>query len=78
MDEFDETIQHTINLLNMAGINLMDLPPHLRKRTLEIEEEMTVARNKGDLEWFYELIDEWRYIFMTREELKKDGARRSP
>ena len=73
MDKFDKAIQHTIMLLNMAEIDMMDLPPYLRKRTLEIEEEMTVARNRGDLEWFHELIDEWRYIFMCREELKKDG-----
>ena len=70
MNKFDETIQHTIKLLNLAELNLMDLPPNLRRRTLELEEEMPVAQTEGDLERFYELIDEWRYIFMTREELR--------
>ena len=64
MVNYDKHIANTIHILNLAEVNLMEISENGRKRSLDLEFEITEAANKGDTEKFFKLLDEWRDILM--------------
>ena len=68
MVDYDLFMGNTIRILNLAGVDLMDIPERDRCRTLDLEQEITVAANNGDTERFMTSLDEWRSILMIEEE----------
>ena len=64
MDNYDKHIANTIHILNLAEVNIMEISENGRKRSLDLEFEITEAANKEDTEKFFSLLDEWRDILM--------------
>ncbi|MBW1888225.1 MAG: hypothetical protein JRI52_07745 [Deltaproteobacteria bacterium] len=64
MINYEKQIANTIHILNLAEVNIMEISENGRKRSLDLEFEITEAANKGDEEKFFRLLDEWREILM--------------
>lgn len=64
MGNYDKHIANTIHVLNLAEVNIMEISENGRKRSLDLEFEITEAANNGDSEKFFRLLDEWREILM--------------
>ena len=64
MVDYEKHIANTIHILNLAEVNIMEISERGRKRSLDLEFEITEAANKGDTEKFFRLLDEWRGILM--------------
>ena len=64
MVNYEKHIANTIHILNLAEVNIMEISERGRKRSLDLEFEITEAANKGDTEKFFRLLDEWRGILM--------------
>ncbi len=64
MANYDKHIANTIHILNLAEVNIMEISENGRKRSLDLEFEITEAANKEDTEKFFSLLDEWRDILM--------------
>lgn len=64
MVNYEKHIKNTIYILNLAEINLMEISEKGRKRSLDLEFEITEAANNGNSEKFFRLLDEWRDILM--------------
>ena len=62
MVEYDLFMGNAIQILNLAGVDLMDVSEMDRSRTLDLELEITEAANSGDTEKFLASLDEWRFI----------------
>ena len=68
MMDYDRFMENAIQILNGAGVNLMDFSEIDRSRTLDLELEITKAANSGDTDRFLTSLDAWRYILMGGEE----------
>ncbi len=64
MVNYEKQIANTIHILNLAEVNIMAISEDGRKRSLDLEFEITEAANKEDTEKFFSLLDEWRDILM--------------
>ena len=64
MVNYEKHIANTIHILNLAEVNLMEISENGRKRSLDLEFEITEAANSEDSEKFFNLLDEWRGILM--------------
>jgi hypothetical protein len=65
---FDHEIDRTIFEFNEklgSNYTMKDIPPCFTHRTLEIEESFTEAANRGDIEVFRELLNQWRMAWLT-------------
>ncbi len=71
MVDHDRYIEDAIHILNVAEINLMEISEADRRRTLDLELEMTEAADNGDTERFFNLLYGWKCILMRREEEEK-------
>ena len=61
--DYDEHIRAVIAEFNSCGIRMMDIPEPMRKRALNLEEQMTQAANQGHQEQFLKLLKQWRACF---------------
>ena len=70
MVNYEKHIKNTIHILNLEEVNIMEISENGRKRSLDLEFEITEAANHADSEKFFRLLDEWRNILMggTEEE----------
>jgi hypothetical protein len=64
MVDYNKHIANTIHILNLAEVNIMEISESGRKRSLNLEFEITEAANRGETEKFFRLLDEWRGILM--------------
>ena len=58
MANYDKHIANTIHILNLAEVNIMEISENGRKRSLDLEFEITEAANKEDTEKFFSLLDD--------------------
>ncbi len=65
MIDYNEYINDTIHDLNLAGVNFMDISEEDRKLALGLEQKMNETVNKGARENFFEVLDEWKNIFIN-------------
>ena len=68
MIDYNKYIDDTIQILNSAEVNIMDLSQEERKRTLNLEKRMNETVNAGATEIFFKLLDEWKTILMSGNE----------
>ena len=68
MDDYDEYIENTVHILDLAEVDFMEISKADRRRTLELELEMTEAADNQDTAKFLMLLDQWRSIFMRGTE----------
>ena len=61
--DYDEQIQAVIAEFNSCGIRMMDIPEPMRKKALNLEEQMTQAANRGDRDGFLQVLKQWRQCF---------------
>lgn len=64
MTDFNKCVADTVDILNLAEVNLMGLSEEDRRKSLILEQEMTETANRGDTETFFKVLDEWRGILM--------------
>ncbi len=65
MIDYNEYINDTIHALNLAGVNIMDISEEERKFALNLEQKMNETVNNGARENFFEMLDEWKNIFIS-------------
>ncbi len=65
MIDYNEYINDTIHILNSAGVNIMDIPEKERKLALDLEQKLNETVNNGARENFFEVLDEWKNIFIS-------------
>jgi len=65
MIDYNEYINDTIHVLNSAGVNIMDIPEEERKLALDLEQKLNETVNNGARENFFEVLDEWKNIFIS-------------
>jgi len=64
MVDYDKHISDTIHVLNLAEVIVMEISEADRSTSLDLEQEMTEAANRGDTENFFDLLAEWKCILM--------------
>ena len=64
MIDYNKHIDDTIQILNSAEVNMMDLSQEERKIALDLEEIMNDSVNADATEIFLKILDEWRTILM--------------
>ena len=74
MIDFNEYINDTIHTLNSANVNIMDLSEEDRKTALDLEHEMNKTVENGATEQFFQVLDEWKNIFIYGRELSMSGS----
>ena len=65
MIDYNKYIDDTIQILNSAGVHIMDLSQEERKRALDLEEIMNETVNADATEIFFRILDEWKTILMS-------------
>ncbi len=68
MIDYNEYINDTIHVLNLAGVNIMDISERERKVALNLELKMNETVNNGAREDFFEVLDEWKSIFISERD----------
>ena len=63
--DFDEPIEKAIQEFNEAGVDMKELSPSDRRRALDLETALTEAANKGDIEKFITLVDQWKQVLLS-------------
>jgi hypothetical protein len=74
MIDFNEYINDTIHTLNSAKVNIMDLSEEDRKSALDLEHEMNKTVENGATENFFQVLDEWKNIFIYGSEFNISGS----
>ena len=64
MIDYNKHIDDTIQILNSAEVNMMDLSQEERKRALDLEEIMNETVNADAADIFFKILDEWKSILM--------------
>ena len=65
MIDYNKYIDDTIQILNSAEVNMMDLSQEERKRALDLEEIMNETINADAAEIFFKILDEWKILLMS-------------
>jgi hypothetical protein len=73
MIDYNEYIKSTIHTLNSAKVNIMDLSEEDRKTALDLEYEMNTSAENGATERFFQVLDEWKDIFIYGSEFNIAG-----
>ncbi len=75
MIDYNEYINDTIHVLNLAGVNFMDISEEERKVALSLEQKMNETVNNGAREDFFEVLDEWKNIFIVEKHFNTSDFR---
>ena len=67
----DECIQQAVDELDNAGVDIRKVSNYVRRKTLDLEFEMTAASSDGDLILFKTLLDQWKNLFLGRTQEKQ-------
>ncbi len=65
MIDYNEHINDTIHILNIAKVNLMDLSRDERTETLKLEQKMNETVNSDDTENFFKILGQWKNILIN-------------
>lgn len=68
MIDYNKYINDTIQILDSAKVNIMDLSQEERKKTLDLERIMNETVNADATEIFFKILNEWKTILMSKND----------
>ncbi len=71
MVNYDEYIDSAIHVLNMAQVDLTELPQTDREKALDLELLLTETANRQDIDGFLNILDRWRALLIKHEGLEQ-------
>ncbi|MCP4681944.1 MAG: hypothetical protein GY864_06410 [Desulfobacterales bacterium] len=71
MVNYGEYIDSAIHVLNIAQVDLMEVPEMDRGKALDLEAALTETADRQDSDGFFNLLDRWRATLIKHEGLEQ-------